>query len=84
MAAWRLHYHGRLGGRWKQFFGSKEDFRGGPQFDAQARVTRDEKVLDRLLTSYETKYPEEIADWRVKMRSGFHDGTRVLIRYSPV
>ena len=71
-------------GRWKRFLGHNEDFRKGPSFDARARATRDEKLLDRLLASYETKYPEEIADWRDKMRSGFRDGTRVLIRYKPV
>ena len=71
-------------GRWKQFLGRNEDFREGPSFDAQASVARDEKLLGRLLETYETKYPEEIADWRDKMRSGFRDGTRVLIRYTPV
>lgn len=71
-------------GRWKQFFGHNDDFRKGPSFDARASTTRDEKLFDRMLTTYETKYPEEIADWRDKMRSGFRDGTRVLIRYTPV
>jgi len=71
-------------GRWKQFLGRNEDFRKGPSFDARARETRDEKLLDRLLATYETKYPEEIADWRDKMRTGFRNGTRVLIRYTPV
>ena len=42
-----------------------------------------EKDLDRLLAAYETKYPAEIADWRDKMRSGYADGTRTLVRYTP-
>ena len=40
-------------------------------------------MLDRLLANYEKKYPEEMGDWRVPMRSGFADGSRVLIRYRP-
>ena len=71
-------------GRWKQFFGRNEDFRAGPSFEARATAVRDVELLDRLLASYEIKYPEEVADWRDKMRSGFHDGTRVLIRYTPI
>ena len=71
-------------GRWKQFFGRNEDFRAGPSFEARATAVRDAELLDRLLASYEIKYPEEVADWRDKMRSGFHDGTRVLIRYTPI
>ena len=71
-------------GHWKRFIGHNEAFRAGPTFDARARSVRDEALLDRLLEAYETKYPKEIGDWRDKMRSGFHDGTRVLIRYTPV
>jgi hypothetical protein len=71
-------------GRWKGFLGRNEDFRKGPSFEARASESRDKKLLDQMLESYEIKYPEEIADWRDKMRSGFEDETRVLIRYTPV
>ena len=70
-------------GRWKRLIGHNEAFRAAPTFDARVRAVRDEGLLDRLLEAYETKYPKEIDDWRDKMRSGFHDGTRVLIRYTP-
>ena len=43
---------------------------------------KDRALLDRLLERYETKYPAEIADWRDKMRSGYADGSRTLIRYT--
>jgi len=71
-------------GRWKAFFGHNDDFQQGLSFHARASTTLDEKLFERMLTTYETKYPEEIADWRDKMRSGFRDGTRILIRYTPV
>lgn len=71
-------------GRWKRIIGRNEDFRAGPSFEARSSVSRDAKLLERLLTSFEVKYPDEIASWRDKMRSGFHDGTRLLIRYTPI
>jgi len=58
-------------GRWKGALGKNEDFRQGPSFDAR----------DRLLAQYEKKYPAEIGKWRDRMRDGFSDGSRVLIRY---
>ena len=72
-------------GRWKgRLFGRNEAFRKGPRFEARAERSNDEALLDHLLALYEKKYPAEIASWRDRMRSGFHDGSRVLIRYVPV
>lgn len=72
-------------GRWKTWYGgTNEDFRQSPHFEARAERSRDAKLLDRLLGLYETKYPEEIADWRDRMRGGFADGSRVLLRYVPI
>ena len=70
-------------GRWKRMLGRNEAFREAPHFDAVATSVRDEALLDRLLALYEQKYPEEIGAWRDKMRSGYRDGSRLLIRYAP-
>jgi hypothetical protein len=70
-------------GRWKTVMGRDEAFRQAPSFDARAEVVKDAALLDRLLAAFESKYPDEIASWRDKMRAGFHDGSRVLIRYAP-
>ena len=70
-------------GRWKKMIGKNEAFRKAPSFDATASIVKDEALLERLLAIYDKKYPEEIAEWRDKMRSGFHDGSRALIRYVP-
>lgn len=70
-------------GRWKGFFSNNEKFRAGPSFLARAEIVSDIAVLDRLLGVYERKYPEEIGDWRDRMRAGSRDGTRVVLRYTP-
>jgi hypothetical protein len=70
-------------GRWKGLLGRNEDFRRGPSFEARAEFVEDVDVLDRLLARYEQKYPDEIGEWRDRMRKGFADGSRVLIRYRP-
>jgi len=44
----------------------------------------DDALLDRLLAIYDRKYPGEIDKWRDRMRSGYADGSRILIRYTPV
>jgi hypothetical protein len=71
-------------GRWKKLVGRNESFRAAPKFDARAEPVKDEALLERMLGVYDEKYPEEIGSWRDKMRSGFHDGTRTLIRYTPI
>jgi hypothetical protein len=71
-------------GRWKRMVGRNEAFRQAPHFDARAVSVRDDALLDRLLALYEKKYPEEIGNWRDKMRAGYRDRSRLLIRYVPV
>lgn len=70
-------------GRWKRMLGTSDDFRKGPSFYARAERSRDEALLERLLALYDEKYPEEIGRWRDRMRQGFHDGSRLLVRYVP-
>jgi len=71
-------------GRWKQIVGRNDDFRAAPSFDARASAVRDDALLDRVLAAFEVKYPAEIGRWRDRMRQGYRDGSRVLIRYEPV
>ena len=70
-------------GTWKRALGHSDEFRSAPSFTAVAAISKDAALLDRLLAAYEGKYPAEIAGWRVRMRRGFADGSRVLIRYTP-
>lgn len=71
-------------GRWKGLLGTSDAFRQAPHFDARVRSVRDEALLDRLLAAYERKYPDEIGAWRHRMRSGYHEGKRLLLRYERV
>jgi hypothetical protein len=70
-------------GRWKAMVGRNEAFRAAPSFVARASVVKDAALVERMLASYEKKYPAEIGRWRDRMRAGNADGTRVLIRYTP-
>jgi hypothetical protein len=71
-------------GPWKRLLGRNEAFRKAPSFEARAERLKDEATLDRLLATYDEKYPGEIARWRERMRNGYVDGSRILIRYTPV
>jgi hypothetical protein len=71
-------------GTWKRLVGSSEEFRKAPVFDARAEIATDAALLERLIASYERKYPAEIGRWRDRFREGFADGSRVLIRYTPL
>lgn len=72
-------------GRWKNALGGvSEAFRQGPRFDAQVRRVEDRVLFDRLLATYEKKYPLEIERWRDRFREGFASGERWILRYEPV
>jgi hypothetical protein len=72
-------------GRWKTMLGGRnEEFRKAPSFDARAERISDEAMIDRLLASYGRKYPKEIGDWRDRMKRGNADGSRIMIRYTPI
>jgi hypothetical protein len=70
-------------GRVKKIIGNNQTFRDGPSFVARAERVRDITVIDRLLATYEKKYPAEIKSWQRTMRAGFLDGSRIVIRYVP-
>jgi hypothetical protein len=71
-------------GRWKRLLGRNQAFRQAPSFEARAERLKDEATLERLLAIYDRKYPDEIGKWRDRMRDGHADGSRILIRYTPV
>jgi hypothetical protein len=72
-------------GRWKGTLGMKnEEFRKAPTFDARARVLDGPALIERLLTDYAKKYPDEIGTWRQRFRDGIASGERVLIGYEPL
>ena len=71
-------------GRWKRMVGFNTSFRKAPSYLAQAKFVRDDDLLEKLLTVYDRKYPDEITRWRKRMRDEYLAGKRVLIRYTPI
>ncbi len=71
-------------GRWKSPGGKNEAFRRGPRVIVQGSFDRDPALLERILSTYEKKYPEEIGRWRDRMRKELAEGKRVIVRYRPV
>jgi hypothetical protein len=55
----------------------------GPSFEATGAIVNDTKVVDIMLQTFATKYPDGWKTHEERFRNGFKDGTRVLIRYTP-
>ncbi|MCS5637749.1 MAG: hypothetical protein NZ990_14610 [Myxococcota bacterium] len=59
-------------------------FRKAPTFVTRAEIVSDRAAFDRLMDAFGERYPDEWAKWQPRFEKGFGDGSRVLIRYSPV
>ena len=70
-------------GRWKRLGWRSDAFRAAPSFLARVAAAKDPALLERVLSTYDRKYPDEIGEWRERMRSGYAAGTHVLLRYVP-
>ena len=70
-------------GRWKGLIGPNEAFRKAPHFDAVVDRVTESALNEKLLAAYDTKYAESFDRWRDKMRQGFENGDRVVLRYTP-
>ena len=55
----------------------------GPSFAATGRTLHDGAIEGRLLAAYARKYPDGWARFEEKFRTGFKDGSRILIAYTP-
>lgn len=56
----------------------------GLTFHAEGEIVKDPKVEELLQRSYALKYPDSWPKYAENFRTGFADGSRVLIRYAPV
>ena len=61
-----------------------EKLKTAPSFTAHASVDTDSATFERLLASYGTRYPDEWGKWKPRFESSYADGSRVVVRYSPV
>jgi hypothetical protein len=61
-----------------------EKLRGAPTFLASAAVDADSATFERLLASYGTRYPDEWGKWKPRFESSHADGSRTVVRYTPI
>ena len=55
----------------------------GPSFPAIGAIVNEPDAQQAMLEAYAKKYPDRWSKFEEKFRSGFKDGTRVLIKYTP-
>lgn len=63
---------------------SNGEYRDLPALDASASVVEDPALIETLLDKFGDKYPMGWIIWRGRFRSGLDDGTRTMLRYSPI
>jgi hypothetical protein len=56
----------------------------GPSFLALGEIVRDAAVEQVMLETYARKYPERWGRWERSFREGFRDGSRVVVKYTPL
>jgi hypothetical protein len=55
----------------------------GPSFRATGATVDNPQIQELMLQTYAKKYPDRWPGYEQKFRTGFKDGSRVLIRYAP-
>ena len=55
----------------------------GQSFTAIGAIVNEPETQAALLETYARKYPDGWKKWEESFRTGFADGSRVLIRYTP-
>lgn len=63
-----------------KIWGGKAD---GPSFLATGAIVNEPDVYPVMLATYAKKYPDGWSKFEDKFRTGFKDGSRVLIKYTP-
>jgi hypothetical protein len=64
--------------------GADEAFRAAPSFDVRASFDTNSETFERLLAVYAEKYPDAWGKWESSFKQSYEDGSRVLIRYTPI
>ena len=65
------------------FNATAEALKGLPSFEATGSVVDDPKLHEAMLQAYAKKYPEGWPKHEEGFRTGFKDGSRVLVKYVP-
>ncbi len=55
----------------------------GPSFTASGAIVNEPDIYPVMFETYAKKYPDGWSKFEEKFRTGFKDGSRVLIKYTP-
>ena len=55
----------------------------GPSFTATGEIVKDPAIEALMFDAYAKKYPDGWPKYEQKFRSGFKDGSRIVIKYTP-
>lgn len=73
---------------WVGDFGSVQSagdrYRKAPTFVARAELVPERPVFDRLMAAFGQRYAKEWGKWEPRFAQGYADGSRVVIRYTPI
>jgi len=59
-------------------------YRAAPTFEARAEIETGADVFDRLMSTFAVRYAGEWKKWGPRFQKGREDGSRVMIRYTPI
>lgn len=59
-------------------------YRSAPSFVARAGIDPRKAVFDRLMSAFAIRYADEWGKWGPRFRKGWDEGSRVMIRYTPI
>lgn len=59
-------------------------YRDAPTFEARSEIETRADVFDRLMSTFAVRYPDEWKKWRPRFQKGHDDGSRVMVRYTPI
>lgn len=71
-------------GDYGPYSSASEKLVSAPTFLANAAVDTDKETFARLLASYATRYADEWPKWKPRFESSYEDGSRTVIRYTPI
>ena len=56
----------------------------GPSFSAKGEIVGKREIQDLLMKTFATKYPKGWERYAESFRTGFKDGSRVVVKYTPI
>ena len=68
-------------GNWKR---ANERYRSLPVVETSANIETDEAVHEQVLTAMGEKYADEWGTWGPRFRNGLADGSRTMLKYTPM